>query len=199
MTAGYGVSSPPDSAAAAAVEEQAVAWSRTMLLIRRFEERAGQLTDARQGTRRGAPRCRPGSHRRWLRCRAVPGDTVSAPHRGHHHALAKGISPDGLMAELYGKATGVSEAVGVRCTSQGSMWASSDPMASWGPPWGWPSATPSLRTTGVSNVSPWRFSVTVGSIPAVPGKPSTSRARGGSPWLPCARTTCTPWKRRPPL
>ena len=35
-------------------------------------------------------------------------DTVSASHRGHHHALAKGIAPDGLMAELYGKATGVS-------------------------------------------------------------------------------------------
>ena len=35
-------------------------------------------------------------------------DTVSASHRGHHHALAKGISPDGLMAELYGKSTGVS-------------------------------------------------------------------------------------------
>jgi acetoin:2,6-dichlorophenolindophenol oxidoreductase subunit alpha len=38
----------------------------------------------------------------------TPADTVSASHRGHHHALAKGVSPQGLMAELYGKATGVS-------------------------------------------------------------------------------------------
>ena len=35
-------------------------------------------------------------------------DTVSASHRGHHHALAKGVSANGLMAELYGKSTGVS-------------------------------------------------------------------------------------------
>ena len=36
------------------------------------------------------------------------GDTVSASHRGHHHALAKGVSANGMMAELYGKSTGVS-------------------------------------------------------------------------------------------
>ena len=34
-------------------------------------------------------------------------DWITSTHRGHGHALAKGVSPDALMAELYGRATGV--------------------------------------------------------------------------------------------
>ena len=85
----------------------------------------------------------------------APGDTVSAPHRGHHHALAKGVSPDGLMAELYGKATEVSRGRGGSITSPASMLVSSDPMGSWGPRWALRSATPSLLTTATSNASLW--------------------------------------------
>jgi 2-oxoisovalerate dehydrogenase E1 component len=33
-------------------------------------------------------------------------DWVSSTHRGHGHALAKGVSPDRIMAELYAKSTG---------------------------------------------------------------------------------------------
>ena len=33
-------------------------------------------------------------------------DWVTSTHRGHGHALAKGVEPKVLMAELYGKATG---------------------------------------------------------------------------------------------
>jgi pyruvate dehydrogenase E1 component alpha subunit len=36
------------------------------------------------------------------------GDLVSGSHRSHHHALAKGLSPAAVMAELFGRATGVS-------------------------------------------------------------------------------------------
>ena len=35
-----------------------------------------------------------------------PTDWITSTHRGHGHALAKGMQPRVLMAELYGKATG---------------------------------------------------------------------------------------------
>src|SRR6185437_7250463 len=34
------------------------------------------------------------------------GDWVTSTHRGHGHALAKGVDPKKLLAELYGKETG---------------------------------------------------------------------------------------------
>jgi pyruvate dehydrogenase E1 component alpha subunit len=37
-----------------------------------------------------------------------PDDVVSGTHRSHHHALAKGLSPRAVMAELFGKADGCS-------------------------------------------------------------------------------------------
>src|SRR5579872_1972728 len=41
-----------------------------------------------------------------------PEDVVFSTHRGHGHALAKGVSPRALMAELFGRSTGVSEGRG---------------------------------------------------------------------------------------
>ena len=35
-------------------------------------------------------------------------DVVFSTHRGHGHALAKGVSPEALIAELYGRETGIS-------------------------------------------------------------------------------------------
>lgn len=35
-----------------------------------------------------------------------PSDPVTSGHRPHHHALAKGLDPNEIMAELYGRATG---------------------------------------------------------------------------------------------
>ena len=35
-----------------------------------------------------------------------PSDWITTTHRGHGHALAKGMAPDVLMAELFGRATG---------------------------------------------------------------------------------------------
>ena len=34
-------------------------------------------------------------------------DVVFSTHRGHGHALAKGVSPEALIAELYGRETGI--------------------------------------------------------------------------------------------
>src|SRR5574338_675675 len=42
----------------------------------------------------------------------TPEDVVFSTHRGHGHALAKGVPPRELIAELYGKATGVSRGRG---------------------------------------------------------------------------------------
>jgi 2-oxoisovalerate dehydrogenase E1 component len=39
-------------------------------------------------------------------------DTVLSTHRGHGHALAKGVSPGALIAELFGRATGCSHGRG---------------------------------------------------------------------------------------
>ncbi len=39
-------------------------------------------------------------------------DVVFSTHRGHGHALAKGVPPEQLMAELYGRATGCSQGRG---------------------------------------------------------------------------------------
>ncbi|MGD9811611.1 MAG: thiamine pyrophosphate-dependent dehydrogenase E1 component subunit alpha [Sphingobium sp.] len=37
-----------------------------------------------------------------------PGDTVTATHRPHHIAIAKGVDLDAMAAEIFGKATGLS-------------------------------------------------------------------------------------------
>src|SRR3954454_9072998 len=41
-----------------------------------------------------------------------PDDPVFSTHRGHGHALAKGLPPRDLMAELFGRATGCSRGRG---------------------------------------------------------------------------------------
>lgn len=40
------------------------------------------------------------------------GDTVFSTHRGHGHALAKGVQPEALIAELLGRASGISHGRG---------------------------------------------------------------------------------------
>jgi 2-oxoisovalerate dehydrogenase E1 component len=45
-------------------------------------------------------------------CHLRPDDVVFSTHRGHGHALAKGLSPRELMAELYGRAGGCSRGRG---------------------------------------------------------------------------------------
>ena len=46
-------------------------------------------------------------------CAALrPDDYLLSTHRPHGHALAKGVSPNAILAELYGKATGTCKAKG---------------------------------------------------------------------------------------
>ncbi len=80
---------------------------RGMVLIRRAEERLQQLF---------ADGAVPGFLHLSIGQEAVPvgvcsalriTDTVSSNHRGHGHALAKGVSLEGFFAEILGRATGV--------------------------------------------------------------------------------------------
>ncbi|MEO6166745.1 MAG: pyruvate dehydrogenase (acetyl-transferring) E1 component subunit alpha [Chitinophagales bacterium] len=87
-------------------------WYELMLRIRRFEERAGQLY--------GMQKIRGFCHL-YIGQEAVAGGTLSAlraedpiitAYRDHGLALARGISANECMAELYGKATGCTKGKG---------------------------------------------------------------------------------------
>lgn len=92
--------------------EQALAFYRMMVLIRRTEE---QLARAHQ---MGLV---PGPCHTYVGEEAIAtgvcanlrdDDVVFSTHRGHGHALAKGVSPRAVAAELFGKATGCSQGRG---------------------------------------------------------------------------------------
>jgi pyruvate dehydrogenase E1 component alpha subunit len=88
--------------------DEAREWLKTMVLIRRFEERAGQmyaknkvggflhLAIGEEATIVGAVRAMRDE------------DYLISTYRSHGHALARGTDPKLVMAELFGKATGVS-------------------------------------------------------------------------------------------
>lgn len=77
-----------------------------MLLIRRFEETADELS--LKGRIPGGIHSAVGQEAVavgiGLALRET--DLVAGTHRNHHHALAKGLEPAAVMAELYGRATG---------------------------------------------------------------------------------------------
>lgn len=80
----------------------------TMVLLRLFETKAGEV-------------CKKGEISSFLHlyigeeatatgvCSVLDSrDVVTSTHRGHGHVLAKGVAPRRVMAELYGRTTGVS-------------------------------------------------------------------------------------------
>jgi pyruvate dehydrogenase E1 component alpha subunit len=87
-------------------EEHLISMYRTMFLIRRFEETANELyMEGRI----------PSTLHLYIGQEAVAtgvcanlrmGDYVLSTHRPHGHSLAKGVAPQAIMAELFGKATG---------------------------------------------------------------------------------------------
>src|SRR3954471_4397850 len=85
---------------------------RQMLIIRRTEE---QLATAHaRGLVHGACHTYVGEEAIAVGVCAHlrPDDSVFSTHRGHGHALAKGVPPRELMAELLGRATGCSQGRG---------------------------------------------------------------------------------------
>jgi pyruvate dehydrogenase E1 component alpha subunit len=87
-------------------------WYELMLLLRRFEEKAGQLY--------GMQKIRGFCHL-YIGQEAVAAgmmtairddDNIITAYRDHGLAIAKGITPNECMAELYGKATGCTKGKG---------------------------------------------------------------------------------------
>jgi pyruvate dehydrogenase E1 component alpha subunit len=85
---------------------------RTMLLIRRFEERAGQLYG--MGLIGGFCHLYIGQEAIAVGMQAAKreGDQVITGYREHGHMLAAGVEPRLIMAELTGRAEGVSHGKG---------------------------------------------------------------------------------------
>jgi pyruvate dehydrogenase E1 component alpha subunit len=91
---------------------QLVQFYRDMLLIRRFEERAGQLYG--MGLIGGFCHLYIGQEAVvvGLQSCSRPGDSVITSYRDHGHMLACGMDPRGVMAELTGRAGGYSKGKG---------------------------------------------------------------------------------------
>lgn len=87
-------------------------WYESMLLMRRFEEKSGQLYG--QQKIRGFCHLYIGQEAVLAGAQSVlkKGDSMITAYRDHAHALAQGTTPKAVMAELYGKATGCSKGKG---------------------------------------------------------------------------------------
>jgi pyruvate dehydrogenase E1 component alpha subunit len=100
------------SATAAIASDRAIDLMRTMLLIRRFEERAAELYSL--GKIRGFLHLYIGEEAvavgalRALR----EDDAIVTTYREHGHALARGVPAAAVMAEMFGKANGCSRGRG---------------------------------------------------------------------------------------
>ena len=107
---------PPKAAASKVNEmldtEDLLAMYKDMLLIRRFEEKAGQLYG--MGQIGGFCHLYIGQEAVvvGLQSASKPGDTVVTSYRDHGHMLACGMAADGVMAELTGRAGGYSRGKG---------------------------------------------------------------------------------------
>src|SRR6056300_1737629 len=104
-TVGSGVNDMPPT-------EDLVAMYKDMLLIRRFEEKAGQLYG--MGQIGGFCHLYIGQEAVviGLQSASKPGDTVVTSYRDHGHMLACGMDADGVMAELTGREGGYSAGKG---------------------------------------------------------------------------------------
>ena len=93
-------------------KENYMEWFECMMLMRRFEEKAGQLY-GQQKIRGfchlyiGQEACVAGAVSALKK-----GDKYITAYRDHAHALALGSDPNKIMAELFGKETGISKGKG---------------------------------------------------------------------------------------
>lgn len=85
---------------------------RRMMLIRRFDERTGDLFG--DGELAGFVHLYIGQEAVAVgACFALEEDDyIASTHRGHGHCLAKGLDPKYMLAELYGKETGYNNGKG---------------------------------------------------------------------------------------
>jgi pyruvate dehydrogenase E1 component alpha subunit len=105
--------SPPAAAEVPGLDkEQELKAYRDMLLIRRFEEKAGQMYG--MGLIGGFCHLYIGQEAVvvGMQMALKPGDKVITGYRDHGHMLATGMDPKGVMAELTGRAHGYSQGKG---------------------------------------------------------------------------------------
>lgn len=102
MTRAQAANAPP-----APDREEALELYRRMLLIRRFEDTVQELF--LKGEVHGTTHLYSGQEAVAVGVCSVLGehDRVAGTYRGHGHALALGVDPQGLLDELLGRATGV--------------------------------------------------------------------------------------------
>src|SRR4051794_4112609 len=93
-------------------QEQLTEFLHDMLLIRRFEEKVEERF--RAGELPGFLHVAIGQEAVCVGvCRAMEdNDVFASTHRAHGHTLARGTTPNALMAELYGKIEGCSHGYG---------------------------------------------------------------------------------------
>ncbi|TKB63284.1 MAG: pyruvate dehydrogenase (acetyl-transferring) E1 component subunit alpha, partial [Mesorhizobium sp.] len=93
-------------------KDQELAAYRHMLLIRRFEEKAGQLYG--MGFIGGFCHLYIGQEAvvTGMKMALIDGDQMITAYRDHGHMLAMELSPRGVMAELTGRRSGLSRGKG---------------------------------------------------------------------------------------
>lgn len=93
-------------------KETYIEWYELMLLLRKFEEKAGQMYGLQKI--RGFCHLYIGQEAlaAGLKSAMRPDDNLITAYRDHGLAIMKGISPNAAMAELYGKATGSTKGKG---------------------------------------------------------------------------------------
>ena len=103
---------PKKAASNSATKDELLKYYRDMLLIRRFEERAGQLYG--MGLIGGFCHLYIGQEAIAVGCEAAkrPGDQMITGYRDHGHMLACGMDPKGVMAGLTGRRGGYSKGKG---------------------------------------------------------------------------------------
>ena len=102
----------PDPSNLTASKDELLQYYKDMLLIRRFEEKAGQLYG--MGDIGGFCHLYIGQEAVVVGMEAVKkeGDQVITGYRDHGHMLACGMEPNGVMAELTGREDGYSKGKG---------------------------------------------------------------------------------------
>ncbi|MEO0601948.1 MAG: pyruvate dehydrogenase (acetyl-transferring) E1 component subunit alpha [Myxococcota bacterium] len=103
---------PPETEAIEVSRDQLLAWYKQMALIRRVEELAAKAYTQRKIL---------GFCHLYIGQEAVavggiaalqPSDTIVTAYRDHGHAIAAGVTPRAVMAELFGKRDGVAHGIG---------------------------------------------------------------------------------------
>jgi len=110
--AGHDGGSPVKDATNGPSQDDMLGWYRDMLMIRRFEERAGQLYG--MGLIGGFCHLYIGQEAIAVGMQSIagPADQIITGYRDHGHMLAAGMDPKAVMAELTGRAAGAARGKG---------------------------------------------------------------------------------------